>query len=77
MMKDSKTQLYCSKFKWARQRISPKIFDNLGTCSKKFRQPCPRRTEAAQMRFSRPFIGLTIIDHIRNDENCQKFRYVL
>jgi hypothetical protein len=29
MMKDSKTPFCCSKFPWARERISPKIIENL------------------------------------------------
>jgi hypothetical protein len=35
MMKDSKTAFFCSKILWARERISPKIIDNLGTRSQK------------------------------------------
>jgi hypothetical protein len=35
MMKDSKTPFCFSKFPWARERISPKIIENLGTRSQK------------------------------------------
>jgi hypothetical protein len=35
MMQDSKTPFFCSQFSWARERISPKIIDNLGTPSQK------------------------------------------
>jgi hypothetical protein len=34
-MKDSKTPFWCSKFPWARERISPNIMENLGTRSQK------------------------------------------
>jgi hypothetical protein len=34
-MKDSKTPFFCSKFPWERERISPKIIENLGTRSQK------------------------------------------
>jgi hypothetical protein len=35
MMQDSKTPFYRSKFPWARERIYPKIINNLGTSSQK------------------------------------------
>jgi hypothetical protein len=35
MVKDSKTPFCCSKFPWARERISPKIVENLGKRSQK------------------------------------------
>jgi hypothetical protein len=35
MMKNFKSPFCCSKFPWARERISPKIIENLGTRSKK------------------------------------------
>jgi hypothetical protein len=41
-MKDLKTPFGCSKFPWARTRISSKIIDNFGTRSEKVRQYWPR-----------------------------------
>jgi hypothetical protein len=35
IMKDFKTPIFCSKFPRARERISPKIIENLGTLSQK------------------------------------------
>jgi hypothetical protein len=40
-MQDSKTPFCCSKFPWARERISPKNTENLGTYSQRGLQALP------------------------------------
>lgn len=39
MMQNSKISFWCSKFPWGRERISPKIIDNLSTLSQTFVKP--------------------------------------